>query len=190
MNQTVQNLIKAFIGESQARNRYTFYAKIAKKEGYEQIASIFSLTADQEKEHAHWLFKMLQDIKTDNQEVQVQAQAPTVLGNTINNLKAAISGEKFEHTQMYPEYAKVAKKQGYEDIANRLLAIAQAEAHHQERYEKLLAQVKNRTFFSKEQVTEWTCRECGYVFKGKEPPQKCPSCSHPQAYYEIKCEKY
>lgn len=194
MKRTIQNLTKAFIGESQARNRYTFYAKVAKKEGYEQIASIFSETAEQEKTHAKRLFEHIQELKEkigDNlDEIKVEAVAPTVYKNTAENLKASITGENYEHTEMYPEFAKVAEEDGLAKIAQRLRSIAKAEEHHEERYKKLLAQLEAGTIFKKDKETFWVCRECGYVHKGNQAPAKCPSCDHPQSYYQVKCEEY
>jgi rubrerythrin len=194
MEETIQNLVKAFIGESQARNRYTFYSKIAKKEGYEQIAGAFLLSADNEKEHATWLFRLINELKekadTDLDEIKVEASAPTTLGSTADNLKAAIAGENYEHTTMYPEFADVAEKEGFPEIAERLRAIAKAEEHHEERYKKLLREVEAGTVFKKEEEVEWVCRECGYVHKGTEPPEKCPSCDHDRGYYQVKCEEY
>jgi len=190
MSETIKNLAKAFIGESLARNRYTFYASAAKKEGYEQIAEIFLLTADQEKEHANWLFKLINGIKKNEPEIKVEAGVPTILGTTAENLKAAIDGENYEHTSMYPEFAKQAEADGYPEIAKRLLAIAKAEEHHEERYQKLLKEVIAGTVFKKAQEIAWVCRECGYVHIGIEAPEACPSCGHPQAYYEKKCEEY
>jgi rubrerythrin len=194
MEETIQNLAKAFIGESQARNRYTFYSKIAKKEGFDQIAEIFLITADNEKEHAKWLFRLINELKekadADLDEIKVEASAPTTLGSTADNLKAAIAGENYEHTAMYPEFADVAEKEGYPEIAERLRAIARAEEHHEERYKKLLEEVEAGTVFKKEEEVEWVCRECGYVHKGTEPPEKCPSCDHDRGYYQVKCEEY
>ncbi len=194
MNKTIQNLTKAFIGESQARNRYTYYAKIAKKQGYEQIAEIFLMTADQEKTHAKRLFEHIQELKKDNgkamDEIIVKAGAPTTYGAIADNLKAAIAGENYEHTQMYPKFAKTAKDEGFANIAARLKAIAIAEQHHEERYKKLLAQIKADTVFKKDKECWWVCRECGYAHFGAEPPKKCPSCDHPQSYYQVKCEEY
>ncbi len=191
MKRTVENLTKAFIGESQARNRYTFYAKNAKKEGYEKIAEVFLVTAEQEKQHAKWLFRLLNEIKGEEvEEVTVEATAPLVFKSTIDNLKSAIEGENYEHTQMYPEFAKVAEEEGYSDIARRLRAIAKAEEHHQERYEKILKEVEGGTVFKKEKSVWWVCRECGYHTEGEMPPELCPSCDHPQSYYEVKCEIY
>ncbi len=193
MEKTIQNLTKAFIGESQARNRYTFYAKVAKKEGYEQIAAIFLETANHEKEHAKRLFEHIQELKEklgDNETINVEAAAPTVYGTTAENLQAAIDGEHYENVEMYPEFAKTAEEEGLSEIAERLKAIAVAEKHHEERYRKLLEQVKAGTIFKKEKEVQWTCRECGYVHTGTEPPEKCPSCSHEKSFYQIKCEEY
>ena len=191
---TIENLVKAFIGESQARNRYTFYAKIAKKEGFEQIAEIFLITAENEKEHASSLFKMINELKKKSgeklDEIKVEVVAPTVLGSTIENLKAAIAGENYEHTKMYPEFADIAEKEGFPEIAVKLRAIAKAEEHHEERFKKLLKEVEAGTVFKKEKETWWVCRECGYVHFGKEPPEVCPSCGHPKSYFQIKCEEY
>jgi len=194
MKETIQNLAKAFIGESQARNRYGFYAKAAKKEGYEQIAGIFRETADQEKEHASQLFKLINELKKESSEdlseVKVEAAAPTILGTTVENLKAAMAGENYEHTTMYPEFAKKAKEEGLPHIEAKLKAIAKAEEHHEERYQKLLKEVETGTVFKKDKETIWVCRECGYVHVGKEPPEECPSCNHPRAYYQVECETY
>ncbi|RJX15946.1 rubrerythrin family protein [Candidatus Bathyarchaeota archaeon] len=194
MDKTIKNLVKAFIGESQARNRYTFYSKIAKQEGYEQIAEIFLITAENEKEHANNLFKLINELKKKSSEkldeIIVEASTPTILGSTAENLKAAIAGENYEHTQMYPEFAKVAEEEGYKEIAERLRAIAKAEEHHEERYQKLLKEVEAGTVFKKEKEVWWVCRECGYIHFGKEPPEKCPSCDHPRSYFQVKCEEY
>lgn len=194
MKNTIENLAKAFIGESQARNRYTLYAKIAKKEGFEQIGEIFLITAENEKEHASWLFKLINELKkkTDEsfEQIKVEAMASTILGSTIENLKAAIAGENYEHTKMYPEFANVAEKGGLIEIAKRLRAIAIAEKHHEERYKKILKELEAGTIFKKEKEVWWVCRKCGYVHFGKEPPEKCPSCEHPKSFYQIKCEEY
>ncbi len=194
MRRTLENLVKAFIGESQARNRYTFYANIAKKEGYEQIAEIFLLTAENEKEHAETLFELINNIKKKLgepiTEIKVEASAPLILGNTIENLKAAIAGENYEHTRMYPEFAEIAEKEGLPEVAVRLRAIAKAEEHHEERYRKLLKEVEAGTIFKKDKEVWWVCRKCGYVYYGKEPPEKCPSCGHSRNYFQVKCEEY
>ena len=194
MKNTILNLAKAFIGESQARNRYTFYAKIAKQEGFEQISEIFLVTAENEREHAKWLFRLINELKKESEEdlseIKVEASVPTVLGNTIDNLKAAIAGENYEYTQMYPEFADVAEREGHPEIAQRLRAIAKAEQHHEERYKKLLKEVEGNTVFKKEKKVYWVCRKCGYVHEGENPPEKCPSCSHPKNYFQLKCEEY
>lgn len=194
MQKTIENLAKAFIGESQARNRYTFYSKTAKKEGFEQIAEIFLTTAENEKEHATWLFRLIQELKERSgqklESINVEAIAPLVLGDTKENLQAAIAGENYENTVMYPEFANEALGEGLKDIAKRLRAIAKAEEHHEERYTKLLKQVEAGTVFRKETQVYWVCRECGYVHFGTEPPTKCPSCDHDRSYYQIKCEEY
>jgi rubrerythrin len=194
MKKTLINLAKAYVGESQARNRYTFYAKIAKKEGYEQIAGIFIKTANQEKEHAKRLFEHLRELadklKIKKEELEIETSVPIVYGTTKENLKAAINGESYENTTMYPEFAAVAESEGYKKIAARFKAISRAEEHHEERYQKLLKSLVDRSVFKKEEKIWWVCRECGYVHYGETPPKKCPSCDHAQAYYEIKCEKY
>ncbi|MCW8966190.1 MAG: rubrerythrin family protein [Candidatus Pacearchaeota archaeon] len=195
MERTLKNLCKAFIGESMARNRYTYYAKVAKKEGYEQIAGIFLETAEQEKTHAKRLFEHIQELKEKlglpkDKEVEVDSGVPTVYDNTIENLKAAMAGEHYETEEMYPEFARVADEEGLPKVAARLRAIAKAEKHHEERYGKLLAEVENGTVFEKREEVTWVCRECGYVHVGDNAPKMCPSCDHPQAYYQIKCEKY
>lgn len=194
MKETIENLSKAFIGESQARNRYGFYAKKAKAEGYEQIAGIFLATAENERAHASQLMKMINALKEKSSEnfdeIMVEAAVPTTNGTTIDNLKAAIAGETYEFMHMYPEFAEVADKEGLPEIAARLRAIANAEMHHEERYQKLLEQLEAGTVFKKERPVRWVCRECGYPHFGEEPPQVCPACSHPRAYYELKCEGY
>jgi len=189
MKETIKNLAKAFVGESQARNRYTFYSKVAKKEGFEQISEIFLITADNEREHAKWLLRLINEIK-DSEEIKVEAEVSTVFANTTENLKASIAGENYEYTKMYPEFATVAEKEGFSEIARRLKAIAKAEEHHEERYKKLLNEIEGKTIFKKEKKAFWLCRKCGYVFGGEEPPEECPSCSHPKSYFELKCEEY
>jgi len=194
MLKTAENLAKAFIGESQARNKYTFYSKIARGEGFEQIAEIFLLTADNEKEHAKWDFTMLKEVlnKTGGNlsELNIEAPVSLILGNTTDNLKAAIAGENYEHSVMYPGFAEVAENEGFPEIAKRLRAIAKAEAHHEERYTKLLKEVESSTVFKKKTEVFWVCRECGYVHYGMEPPEKCPSCDHSRNFYQLKCEEY
>ncbi|UZE91751.1 MAG: rubrerythrin family protein [Methanosarcinales archaeon] len=194
MKSTIENLTKAFIGESQARNRYTFYSKIARKEGFEQIAEVFLISAENEKEHASWLFKLINELKKksgeDLDEIKVKVIAPTILGSTAENLRAAIAGENYEHTTMYPEFADTAEKECLPEIANRLRAIARAEEHHEERYKKLLKEVEAGTVFKKAKEVYWVCRECGYVHFGTEPPERCPGCSHARSFYQVKCEEY
>lgn len=194
MKKTIENLTKAFIGESQARNRYTFYTKVAQKEGFEQIAEIFLLTAENEREHAKWLFRLINELKKKSDEsldeIRVEAVAPTILGDTAENLKAAITGENYEHTQMYPEFAETAEKEGFPEIAERLRAIAIAEKHHEERYKKLLKEVEGNTVFKKDKKVYWVCRKCGYLHEGQEPPIACPSCGHSKNYFEQICEEY
>lgn len=189
--ETLKNLTKAFIGESQARNRYTYYAKVAQQEGYEQIGAIFLETADQEKTHAKRLFEHIQEIKGGENAVIIEAEAPNIFGTTVDNLKAAIAGENHEYTLMYPDFADIADKEGYPEIAARMRSIAKAEEHHEQRYKKLLEQLEAGTIFKKsDPQTVWICRECGYMHVGAEPPKECPSCSHPQAFYQIQCENY
>jgi rubrerythrin len=190
MQKTIENLAKAFIGESQARNRYTFYSKIARKEGFEQIAEIFLLTADNEKEHAKRLFEHINGLKEKMEEIEVQASVPIIYGGTKENLKSAIFGENHEYTKMYPEFANIAEKEGLREIAFRLRAIAVAEKHHEERFKKILAELERGAIFKKEKEVWWVCRECGYVHFGKQPPDKCPSCDHEENFYQLKCEEY
>jgi len=170
------------------------YAKIAKKEGFEQIAEIFLITAEQEREHASKLFAEIQELKKlsseDLSSLTIEAEVPMIYGTTAENLKAAIAGENYEHVTMYPEFAKVAEEEGYPKIAARLRAIAIAEEHHEERYTKLLKEVEAGSVFKKEEKVWWVCRECGYVHFGKEAPQECPSCNHAQSFYQLKCENY
>lgn len=194
MEKTLENLTKAFIGESQARNRYTFYSKQAKKDGYPKLSEIFLETADNEREHAKWLFRMIQTLKDqmgeDPDEIKVEAEAPLTLGETTDNLKAAIAGEHYENSEMYPEFADTAQEEGLEDISERLRSIGHAEEHHEERYIKILQEIEAGTLFKKTEPVEWTCIKCGYTHKGEEPPNKCPSCDHPQKYFQIRCEEY
>jgi rubrerythrin len=189
MKETLRILTEAYIGESQARNRYTFYASIAKKEGYIQISQIFETTALQEKEHASWLFKMIQDLKEGN-EFEVTAKAPLILGDTKENLKSAVEGEMYENKIMYPDFAKIAKDEGLDSVAKRLESIAIAEGHHAERYQKLLTVLEDGSIFKKDKPVVWVCAECGYVYVGEEPPELCPSCSHPKGYYYLMNEEY
>ena len=192
MQKTVENLVKAFIGESMARNRYSMYATVAREEGYEQVAEAFEQTADQEKEHAAQLFKALNSLKPDlNFEiVKVEAEAETIYGTTVENLRSAVAGENYEHTTMYPEFAAVAEAEGHRAIAFRLRAISKAEEHHEERYTKLLKAVESGSVFKKDKEVWWVCRQCGWMHYGTEPPGKCPSCNRPKSYFQLKSEEY
>jgi rubrerythrin len=184
MKETLKNLTKAYLGECQARNRYTFYAKQAQKEGYEQLAEIFLLTSQQEKTHAKRLFELINTLKENDEEIKVESSAITILGDTVANLNAAIAGETYENEIMYPEFAKVAGEEGYPEISARLLSIAIAELNHKERYMAFLKNIKDETVFKKGEKTWWVCRECGYIHFSEEAPKKCPSCDHPQSFYE------
>lgn len=194
MEKTLQNLAKAFVGESQARNRYTLYAKAARKEGFEQIAEVFLMTADNEREHAKQLYALIVELNQKSPkpagEIKIEAAVPVSLGFTADNLKAAIAGENYEHTQMYPEFADTAEKEGLEDIAIRLRAIAKAEEHHENRFQKILEVVEAEAVFCKASDAWWVCRECGYIHFGKKPPKACPSCDHPASFFQLRCEKY
>lgn len=190
MKKTLENLTKAFIGESQARNRYSFYASRAKKENYLQIAELFLETANQEKEHAKRLFEHIQELKEGQAEIIIEAVAPTVFGDTQENLKAAAAGENYEYSEMYPSFAQTAEEEGLPQIAARFRSIAVAEKHHEERYLKLLKEVDAGTVLKKDKETTWICMECGYEHRGKTPPEKCPSCNHAKEYYKVKCETY
>jgi rubrerythrin len=184
---TEKNLLKAFAGESQARNRYTYYASVAKKEGYEQIAGIFLETAENEKEHAKRFFKFLES----GENVEITAMFPAgKISSTIENLKAAASGENEEWTELYPEFAKVAREEGFPDIAVAFEKIALVEKEHEKRYLTLAKNIENSHVFTKEEIIRWKCRNCGYVHEGDSAPQKCPACLHPQAYFEVKESNY
>ncbi|NPA39746.1 MAG: rubrerythrin family protein [Thermodesulfobacteria bacterium] len=184
--QTEKNLLIAFAGESQARNRYTYFSSVAKKEGYVQIAAIFAETADQEKEHAKRLFKFL-----EGGEVEITAKFPAgKIGNTLENLISAAEGEKHEYTQMYPEFAKIAREEGFEEIAKVFESIAVAEEFHEKRFRALAENLKQGKVFERETEVVWRCRNCGYIHKGKTPPETCPACNHPKAYFELVCENW
>jgi len=184
--QTEKNLLAAFAGESQARNRYTYFASAARKEGYEQIAAIFEETAENEKEHAKIFFKHLQ-----GGEVEITASYPAgVIGKTEENLLAAAEGEKMEWGTLYPNFAKTAEKEGFPQIASSFKEIGEVEENHEKRYRKILGNVKSDHVFKKDKVVRWKCRNCGYVHEGKEAPKVCPACKHPQSYYEIWTEPY
>lgn len=183
---TEQNLLKSFAGESQARNRYTFFASVAKKEGYEQIAAIFLETAEQEKEHAKRFFKYL-----EGGMVEITASFPAgIISTTAENLKAAAEGENEEWSDLYPQFAQIAEEEGFKEIATTFRMIAKVEAEHEKRYLKLLQRVTDCSVFRDEEETEWQCRNCGFVMKGKSAPEKCPACAHPQAYFERKKNNY
>ena len=185
-SETERNLLASFAGESQARNRYTFFASTAKKEGYEQIAAIFRETADNEKEHAEVFFKYLK-----GGDVEIKAMYPAgAIGTTEQNLLAAAEGEKMEWGTLYPSFAETAEKEGFPDIAKSFRNIAKVEAYHEKRYRKLLENVKNKKVFKKDKTVKWKCRNCGYVHEGSEAPRICPACQHPQSYYEIWTEPY
>jgi rubrerythrin len=183
---TEKNILTAFAGESQARNRYTYFASQAKKDGYVQIQEIFSETANQEKEHAKRLFKLL-----EGGEVEVTAAFPAgVIGTTIDNLKEAAAGENYEYTDMYPGFAKIAIEEGFAEIAEIFTAIAVAEKQHEKRYLALAANIANNTVFKKEQSVVWRCRNCGYLHEGDSAPEECPACAHPQAHFELLGENW
>ena len=170
---TEQNLMAAFAGESQARNKYTYFASTAKKEGYEQISALFAKTADNEKEHAKMWFKLLGG-----------------LGNTAQNLADAAAGENYEWTDMYATFAKEADEEGFHDIAEKFRAVAAIEKSHEERYRKLLSNVEMQKVFEKGEMTMWECRNCGHLVMGKKAPEVCPVCVHPQSYFEVRAENY
>ncbi len=184
--QTEKNLLTSFAGESQARMRYTYFASAAKKEGYEQIAAIFQETADQEKEHAKRMFKWL-----EGGVVEITASYPAgVIGNTLENLRAAAAGENEEWTKDYPHFADVADEEGFPEIALMYRNIAVAEKGHEERYLAFVKNIETSGVFAKEEEVVWQCRNCGYIYVGKEAPQVCPACLHPQAYFEVKKENW
>lgn len=183
---TEKNLLTSFAGESQARNRYTYFASVAKKEGYEQVAGIFAETADQEKEHAKKMFKFL-----EGGEVEICAMFPAgVIGTTEQNLLAAACGENEEWSDAYPRFAKEAEEEGFPEIADMYRNICIAEKNHEDRYRALLNNIKNKTVFSKPEKVEWMCRNCGFVITDTNAPESCPACKHPQAYFEVKKTNY
>ena len=185
-SQTEKNLLTAFAGESQARNRYSYFASQARKEGYEQIAAIFEETANQEKEHAKREFKFLK-----GGEVEIAAAFPAgVIGSTSENLKAAAAGENYETTEMYPGFAKVADEEGFPEIAQVFRDIAVAEARHRDRYLALEKNIAEGKVFKREKSVRWVCRNCGYVHEGAEAPEICPACAHPRAHYELEAANY
>lgn len=184
--QTEKNILTAFTGESQARNRYTYFASKAKKEGYVQISTIFEETANQEKEHAKRLFKML-----EGGEVEITATFPAgVVGTTVENLFEAANGENHEHTIMYPEFAKTAKEEGFPKFAGIFMAIANAEKQHEKRYRELIANIEQGRVFKRDEKVTWRCRNCGYLHEGTEAPEKCLACDHGQAHFELLGENW
>lgn len=184
--ETGKNILRAIAGESMARNKYTYFASQAKKEGYEQISAIFLETADNEKEHAKRLMKLL---KGDTKSSLAEFDFPTV-GTTLENLKHAAAGENWEHTTMYPGFAKTAKAEGEHEAATIFTEIAKVEVGHEKRYLQLISNVSKGEVFKKDKPTKWKCRNCGYVHQRESAPDICPACAHPQAYYELQCENY
>lgn len=183
---TEKNLLAAFAGESQARTRYTFFASAAKKEGYEQISAIFQETADNEKEHAQLFFKHLK-----GGMVEITATYPAgIISSTAENLKEAAEGEKLEWGTLYPNFAEVAEKEGFKEVAQTFRGVAKVESSHEHRYRKLLENIKLGKVFKKDSPIKWKCRNCGFIFEGSEVPDKCPVCDHPKSYYEVWCENY
>jgi rubrerythrin len=185
-SRTEKNLLAAFAGESQARNRYTYFASAARKEGYEQIANLFAETAENEKEHAKVFFNHLQ-----GGEVEITAAYPAgVIGKTKENLEAAADGEKMEWTTLYAGFAKVAKAEGFAEVSRSFDQIAKVEKFHEGRYRKLIENITKKKVFSKAKAVKWHCINCGYIFEGTKPPKLCPACQHPQSYYEVLAENY
>lgn len=185
-SKTEHNLLASFAGESQARNRYTYFSSVAKKAGYEQIAGIFLETADNEKEHAKLFFKFLK-----GGDLEITATYPAgIIGDTATNLEAAAAGEHLEWTKLYKEAAEVARQEGFQEVANTFQEISEVEEQHEIRYRKLLKNVKENRVFKKDEVVRWKCRNCGYVHEGTESPKRCPACDHPQSYFELMAENY
>lgn len=183
---TEKNLLSSFAGEAQARNRYTYFASAAKKEGYEQISAIFEETANQEKEHAKRFFKFL-----EGGDVEVQATFPAgVIGSTFDNLLAAADGERHEHTELYPGFAAVAREEGFGEIADVFTAVSVAEKQHEKRYRDLAANIEAGRVFNREKEVVWRCRNCGYLHKSAGAPEPCPACNHPRAHFELLGENY
>ena len=185
--QTEKNLLKAFAGESQARNRYSYFASVAKKEGYEQISAIFTETADNEKEHAKRFFKFLES----GEALEITAMYPAgIIGTTVENLKEAAAGENEEWTELYPEFASVAKEEGFDEISICFTMIAKVEKEHEERYKKLAENIEKAMVFKKNENVRWKCRNCGFVAESNSAPEKCPACLHPKSYFEVKESNY
>ena len=185
-SKTERNLLTAFAGESQARNRYTYFASEAKKAGFEQISAIFLETADNEREHAKQFFKYL-----EGGEVKIEWPFPAgVIGDTAANLEAAAAGERYEWSEMYPQFSKEAQEEGFADVAKTFRAIGVAERQHEKRYNELLANVREGKVFKKDETVKWKCRNCGYIHTGSEPPDMCPACKHVQAHFEVLAENW
>ena len=185
-SETEKNLLKAFAGESQARNRYTYFASVSRKEGYEQISAIFLETADNEKEHAKIFFKYLK-----GGMVEIDAAYPAgIIGNTAQNLLEAAEGERLEWGKLYPNFEHVARMEGFKEVADSFKEIGEVEKGHETRYRKLLANLNEGKLFKSDTVVRWKCLNCGYVHEGREAPKSCPACAHPQGYYELFCENY
>jgi len=185
-SKTEKNLLASFAGESQARNRYTYFAGVARKAGYEQIGAIFLETADNEKEHAKRFFKLL-----EGGDVEITASYPAgVIGDTAQNLEASAAGEHLEWTRLYKDAEETARKEGFLEVAGQFKEIKEVEEEHEKRYRRLLKNIKDGSVFKKDKVVRWRCRNCGYVHEGKVAPKECPACKHPQAYYELICENY
>jgi rubrerythrin len=183
---TEKNILTAFAGESQARNRYTYFAAVAKKEGFVQVSAVFEETANQEKEHAKRLFKLL-----EGGEVEITAAFPAgTIGSTLENLKASAGGENHEQVSMYPEFAAIAREEGFKDIATIFDAIAVAERFHEKRFSALAKNIETGKVFKKDKAVAWRCRNCGYVYEGTAAPNKCPACDHPQAHFEVAEENW
>lgn len=189
---TAENLLKAFAGESQARNRYSMYASVAGKEGYKQIEEIFLETADNERIHANRFFKFLVEGLKDElpTALTINADYPVALGNTLENLKAAAAGEHEEWSALYPDFAKIAKEEGFADVAGAFTMIAKAEVSHETRFNKLADNIEKEKVFEKEEPVEWICRKCGYIHKGTKPPEVCPSCLHGKSHFQLFKENY
>lgn len=189
-SKTAENLMKAFAGESQARNRYTYYASIAKKEGYRQISNIFQETADNEKEHAKLFFMHLLNHGLNENPVEIHASYPVALADTLKNLKYAAMGEKEEWSDLYPSFAEVAEKEGFADVARTFKLVSLVEKRHEERYSKLHNALEQHKIFVKDGKVYWKCLECGYVVEASKAPERCPVCNHPQGHFEIWMENY
>lgn len=185
-SQTEKNLLKSFAGESQAKNRYTFFAKVAKKEGYEHIARLFMETAENEEQHAKEFFKFL-----EGRPVEITAVYPAgKIGTTEENLEASANGENEEYTELYPEFAKIAEEEGFKEIATKFKMVSKVEYHHEQRFLTMLKNLREGKTFQRDEKVRWKCEKCGHIHEGNKAPDKCPVCSHPQAYFEMDCVNY